>query len=422
VICEDTAYNILEHLKRTPGISSCVRTADRAYRIGQKNDVQVVRLVSQGTVDELKYLRQLYKVQLKQDTLQGDSSAPRAARMFRGVQGDKYRKGVSAFLLRGRYRVLNECTGVANSWYPSQELFGTENLLKFKDGCFLDEIWKKVRPGKSRKRTQGLNIHETSALAQELSKLGEDRCEELLDDDIGELDAVMKKEDSTTHNESLHASGGIEDKSSKGIAPTADVGGLERGGKMPEIGAHALNHEDLFREDRGGAAIEMGDEGFDDEMGGATQNAVAVYEERGEDFAEDSSDNDEDKVESTCVEISSKGDQNENFLSKIKKEDSSCLDTEEGAIHAYPENDRCNTKESASKIVCEHRPPAVRRNDEGEKKCQKSAPQSLKINLVGQPATNGIETTFSVADIPIPTYQSTKSKGKKKKRKRKASL
>ena len=32
---------------------------DRAYRIGQNQDVQVIRLVSQGTIEELKYVRQV---------------------------------------------------------------------------------------------------------------------------------------------------------------------------------------------------------------------------------------------------------------------------------------------------------------------------------------------------------------------------
>jgi hypothetical protein len=51
---------------------------------------------------------------------------------------------------------------------------------------------------------------------------------------------------------------------------------IERAETKLTIGAHALNYEYLFLEDRGGAAIEMGEEGFDDEMEGATQNAVAI--------------------------------------------------------------------------------------------------------------------------------------------------
>jgi hypothetical protein len=88
---------------------------DRAYRIGQVEDVEVIRLVAQGTIEELMYARQLYKVQLKKKTLEitDDPSVPQAARMFCGV--DKDIKG---------------------------ELFGIENMFKYKDGSFISELWK----------------------------------------------------------------------------------------------------------------------------------------------------------------------------------------------------------------------------------------------------------------------------------------
>lgn len=33
----------------------------RAYRIGQRRDVRVYRLISLGTIEEMMYLRQVYK-------------------------------------------------------------------------------------------------------------------------------------------------------------------------------------------------------------------------------------------------------------------------------------------------------------------------------------------------------------------------
>lgn len=67
---------------------------DRAYRIGQERDVEVIRLISKGTIDELKYMRQLYKVHLKQQTLASDEyTTVEPARIFRGVDKDKHRKG-----------------------------------------------------------------------------------------------------------------------------------------------------------------------------------------------------------------------------------------------------------------------------------------------------------------------------------------
>lgn len=86
---------------------------DRSFRIGQKKNVEVVRLVSRGTIEELVYCRQVYKVQLKKQTfgsLMNDENQPQ---IFRGVSQDQNRKG---------------------------ELFGVENLLSFKDGSFMDKI------------------------------------------------------------------------------------------------------------------------------------------------------------------------------------------------------------------------------------------------------------------------------------------
>lgn len=65
---------------------------DRAFRIGQLRDVDVVRLVAQGTIEETMYARQIYKVHLQKQTLGSEEkSAP--ARIFRGVHKDPNRKG-----------------------------------------------------------------------------------------------------------------------------------------------------------------------------------------------------------------------------------------------------------------------------------------------------------------------------------------
>ncbi|RLN51831.1 hypothetical protein BBJ29_002433 [Phytophthora kernoviae] len=48
---------------------------DRAYRIGQTKDVQVYRPITLGTIEEMIYVRQIYKQQLSDTTLKG-SKAP----------------------------------------------------------------------------------------------------------------------------------------------------------------------------------------------------------------------------------------------------------------------------------------------------------------------------------------------------------
>ncbi|KAL6857666.1 hypothetical protein ACO1O0_005108 [Amphichorda felina] len=66
-----------------------LQAQDRAYRIGQTRDVEVFRLISLGTVEEIVYARQIYKQQ--QANIGYTASSER--RYFRGVQQDTERKG-----------------------------------------------------------------------------------------------------------------------------------------------------------------------------------------------------------------------------------------------------------------------------------------------------------------------------------------
>jgi hypothetical protein len=73
---------------------------------------KVFRLVSRGTLEEQKYLRQVYKTQLKNETMVDidDPERGKSARLFRGVAKDKTRRG---------------------------ELFGLSNLLRYEDGTLM---------------------------------------------------------------------------------------------------------------------------------------------------------------------------------------------------------------------------------------------------------------------------------------------
>ncbi|KAI1485842.1 P-loop containing nucleoside triphosphate hydrolase protein [Biscogniauxia mediterranea] len=66
-----------------------LQAQDRAYRIGQVRDVDVYRLVSTGTIEEITYARQIYK----QQQANIGYSASNERRYFKGVQQDKDRKG-----------------------------------------------------------------------------------------------------------------------------------------------------------------------------------------------------------------------------------------------------------------------------------------------------------------------------------------
>ena len=201
---------------------------DRAFRIGQQRDVEVIRLVSQGTVEELMYARQLYKVHLKQQALGGKDKEEEAARLFRGVVGDKNRKG---------------------------ELFGIENLLKFKDGSFMDDIWS------SRKGKKGKH-------------------------------AAANEEDIAS---ALSNAGGVDGVLNMGGTDEAEVQMLEEAAASENRRmSKGVNHEDFLSKHHGGAAIDQDDEGFEEEMGGASQMNYAVYEEGG---GEVDTDEDEEKKE-----------------------------------------------------------------------------------------------------------------------------
>lgn len=68
-----------------------LQAQDRAYRIGQTRDVEVFRLITLGTIEEIVYARQIYKQQ--QANIGYTASSER--RYFKGVQQDTERKGKS---------------------------------------------------------------------------------------------------------------------------------------------------------------------------------------------------------------------------------------------------------------------------------------------------------------------------------------
>jgi hypothetical protein len=105
-------------LRKLPFAIHSLSSFNPSFRIGQTRDVSVYRLIAQGTIDELKYLRQIYKLHLKQEIFRSAEGSDAAAppRSFLGVSNDRKRKG---------------------------ELFGMENLMKFsEDSSFVGKVWK----------------------------------------------------------------------------------------------------------------------------------------------------------------------------------------------------------------------------------------------------------------------------------------
>jgi len=83
-----------------------MQAQDRAYRFGQTRRVSVYRLVAQGTVEELIYMRQLYKQALQRTAVRVSNSGQEDGEdhdgRFEGIQGE-----------------------------VAGELFGIENLLQY---------------------------------------------------------------------------------------------------------------------------------------------------------------------------------------------------------------------------------------------------------------------------------------------------
>lgn len=82
-----------------------LQAIDRAYRIGQCRDVTVLRLISLGTVEEVIYLRQVYKQQLHSSVVAVES----ARRYFEAVQGDDGQKG-ELFGIKNLFRLQTQGT------------------------------------------------------------------------------------------------------------------------------------------------------------------------------------------------------------------------------------------------------------------------------------------------------------------------
>ena len=142
-----------------------LQAQDRAYRIGQLRDVEVFRLVSAGTVEEVVYARQIYKQQ--QANIGYNASTER--RYFTGVQNNKFQKG---------------------------EIFGLDNLLSFHaEDIFLRDIVNKTNIAEARKGVQMVELNMEDALNDEDDPLRVENDDE--DGAMSQLAALLIEEDET---------------------------------------------------------------------------------------------------------------------------------------------------------------------------------------------------------------------------------
>ncbi|RAL11294.1 putative DNA excision repair protein (Rad26L) [Aspergillus homomorphus CBS 101889] len=136
-----------------------LQAQDRAYRIGQSRDVEVFRLISAGTIEEIVYARQIYKQQ--QANIGYNASSER--RYFKGVQEKKDKKG---------------------------EIFGMDNLFAYRnDNIVLRDIVNKTNVAESKAGVQVMDIDLSEPPT--LTTTNDDKLSQFHQDTT--TDAVMNK-------------------------------------------------------------------------------------------------------------------------------------------------------------------------------------------------------------------------------------
>jgi superfamily II DNA/RNA helicase len=140
-----------------------LQAQDRAYRIGQLRDVEVFRLVSAGTIEEIVYARQIYKQQ--QANIGYTASTER--RYFKGVQNKTDQKG---------------------------EIFGLENLLTFHaDDIVLRDIVNKTNVAEAKKGVDMIEFNMDDVLNDDENPLRVDDDDE--DAAMSQLAALLTEGD-----------------------------------------------------------------------------------------------------------------------------------------------------------------------------------------------------------------------------------
>ena len=142
-----------------------LQAQDRAYRIGQTRDVEVFRLVSTGTVEEIVYARQIYKQQ--QANIGYTASSER--RYFKGVQQDSDRKG---------------------------EIFGLKNIFTYHtESGLLRDIVNKTNVAEARAGVGMMDVDMEEA-AHDQEELGLVKKDDDNDDGgMGQLAELLKSQD-----------------------------------------------------------------------------------------------------------------------------------------------------------------------------------------------------------------------------------
>ncbi|EWC43625.1 hypothetical protein DRE_01512 [Drechslerella stenobrocha 248] len=168
-----------------------LQAQDRAYRIGQRRDVEVFRLVCAGTIEEMVYARQIYKQQ--QANIGYEASFER--RYFTGVMKDATRRG---------------------------ELFGLKNLFTFhQESVVLQGIVNKTNVAESKTGITILNLPDVDGGGGETFQPGNESTDD--DDIINQIQAMVSSQDGVTAAAATGASRGTKLDPIQAILASAGV-------------------------------------------------------------------------------------------------------------------------------------------------------------------------------------------------------
>ena len=189
---------------------------DRVFRIGQCRDVQVLRLISEGSIEEMIYLREIYKQQLGNTVVEKSKER----RYFTGVAGDKHQQG-ELFGCQNLFQLRNEGSSLSYDLLRRTEKMEggvkmSENQLAKTSTDTASSEWswslKKSLVGSSKVEEHISNqaisdVHELQKFSHEPANCVSKKLEDLSDesDDLGTDDLGMSADDTQDEDNNVTA-------------------------------------------------------------------------------------------------------------------------------------------------------------------------------------------------------------------------
>lgn len=199
---------------------------DRVFRIGQRRDVQVFRLISEGSIEEMMYLREIYKQQLGNTIVEKSKER----RYFTGVAGDKHQQG-ELFGCQNLFQLRNEGSSLSYDLVKRAEMMEggvkvAKNQLTARDTESSSEwswLLERSLVGSSKVEEHISNqaisdVHELQQFSQEPANCVSEKLEELSDesDDLG-TSADDSQDEVTDNIISVTVNDGLKDDTTRDI-------------------------------------------------------------------------------------------------------------------------------------------------------------------------------------------------------------